>query len=152
MNVVCELSDAPTADDQESVNSILRDHNRHSTPLHWSALDNGANKAMPVNVLARSESGQVVGGLFGETQFAWLKVNVLAVRKEHRRYGVGTRIMSFAETEAVQRGCKYSFLDTMDFQAPEFYLRCGYEIVGSIPDWDSHGHTKYFLTKTLKQR
>ena len=27
--------------------------------------------------------------------------------------------------------------------------RCDYEVAGMIPDWDSHGHAKYFMTKIL---
>ena len=37
----------------------------------------------------------------------------------------------------------------MDYQAPGFYQSIGYQIAGQLDDWDSHGHTKYFLGKDL---
>jgi hypothetical protein len=54
-----------------------------------------------------------------------------------------------AEQDAIRRRCKYVFLDTMDYQAPEFYQNLGYRIAGQIEDWDSHGHTKYWMVRTL---
>ena len=59
-----------------------------------------------------------------------LKIRIMAVREDHCR-----------------RGCKYGFLDTMGYQSPEFYRQHGYQVVGAIPDWDSHGHTKFYFTK-----
>ena len=40
----------------------------------------------------------------------------------------------------------------MSYQAPEFYERLGYHVVGRIPDWDSHGHDKLYFTKDLRER
>jgi len=34
----------------------------------------------------------------------------------------------------------------MDYQAPDFYRKLGYQIA---ENWDSHGRTKYLLTKQL---
>lgn len=149
MSIDCQLVSDPMDGEREAVNAILREHNQRSNPGFWSARDDAANQALPVSVLARDQSRRIVGGLFGETQFSWLKINIVSVHPEFRRQGIGTRIMRVAETEAVRRGCRYSFLDTMEFQGPDFYVRCGYTIVGSIPDWDSHGHAKIFMTKQI---
>ena len=51
--------------------------------------------------------------------------------------------------QATARGCKYAYVDTMDYQAPDFYRAHGFAIVGEIPDWDSHGHKKFYLSKCL---
>jgi hypothetical protein len=37
----------------------------------------------------------------------------------------------------------------MDYQAPRFYHAQGFTTVGEIPDWDSHGHSKFHLSKCL---
>jgi ribosomal protein S18 acetylase RimI-like enzyme len=85
-----------------------------------------------------------------ETQLLWLKVEILSVASQFRRQGVGSRLMAIAEAEAVRRGCKYAYVDTMEYQAPSFYQALGYQIAGRLDDWDSHGHAKYFLKKTLR--
>jgi ribosomal protein S18 acetylase RimI-like enzyme len=83
----------------------------------------------------------------GETQFKWLKVAIVAVSPQYRVQGVGRMLVAEAERIAGSRGCSYSFLDTMAYQAPDFYLKCGYALIGRIPDWDSNGHAKCFFTK-----
>jgi ribosomal protein S18 acetylase RimI-like enzyme len=105
--------------------------------------------ARPLVVLA-IEGPTVLGGLIAETQFAWLKISVMAVHPERRSKGVGTSLLAEAERQSINRGCKYAYVDTMDYQAPQFYIKRGFRIAGEIRDWDSHGHTKLFLTKPLK--
>ena len=67
----------------------------------------------------------------------------------YRRQGIGRQILLAAEREAIERGCQYAFLDTMQFQAPAFYEKLGYSQAGVIPDWDSHGHAKYYFVKAI---
>jgi ribosomal protein S18 acetylase RimI-like enzyme len=71
------------------------------------------------------------------------------VAESARRDGIGRHLMELAEREAANRGCQYAYLDTMDYQAPEFYLKLGYQIAGRLDNWDSHGHTKFFFVKRL---
>ena len=58
--------------------------------------------------------------------------------------------MAAAEQEAVRRGCSNAFLDTLDFQAPSFYAKRGYEIFGKLANLPP-GHTRYYLTKRLQR-
>ena len=90
-----------------------------------------------------------MGGLIGETQFLWLKISVMAVAEHSRRRGIGRRLIELAETEARDRCCRYAYVDTLDYQAPEFYRKLGYQLAGKLENWDSHGHAKCFFTKQL---
>ena len=47
------------------------------------------------------------------------------------------------------RGCDRVFLDTMDYQGPQFYEACGYARRCELQDWDSHGHSKFIYVKEL---
>jgi GNAT superfamily N-acetyltransferase len=100
-------------------------------------------------VFARDQHGNVVGGLFAETQFSWLKISVMSVFVPFRSQGIGSELLRVAEGEAAHRGCRYAYVDTMEYQAPQFYRRQGYQAAGELKDWDSHGHTKYLFTKLL---
>ena len=91
----------------------------------------------------------MLGGLFATTRFCWLKIDIMATRFDHRKQGVGRALLDRAEGVARQRGCKYVYVDTMDYQAPDFYGRLGYRVAGALSDWDSHGHTKFVLVKDL---
>ena len=57
-------------------------------------------------------------------------------------------ILAEAEKEAMRRGCHHVHVDTMSWQAPEFYKKHGYEVIGVIPDIPS-GNQKYLLMKAL---
>ena len=107
--------------------------------------------ALPLILLTYVDGG-VVGGLFAETQLSWLRISIMAVRPGWRSKGIGAALLAEAEQQALARGCKHAYVDTMDYQAPQFYLSHGFETVGQIPDWDSHGHSKMHFSKHLPSR
>jgi ribosomal protein S18 acetylase RimI-like enzyme len=86
-------------------------------------------------VVARARDGRLVGGLYGETRWGWLKVSTLFVVADCRRSGVGRRMLLAAEAEARDRGCTGVRLDTFSFQAPGFYERLGYRRFGELPGY-----------------
>ena len=75
-------------------------------------------------------------------------VDILWVHESYRNKGIGTKLLSEAEKEAICRGCHHVHLDTMSWQAPEFYKKHGYEVIGLLPDIPS-GNQKYLLIKAL---
>jgi GNAT superfamily N-acetyltransferase len=132
----------------ESVRKPLREYNRAASPDFYKFYDD-PKSTVPLNLFAFDEDNHCIAGLLGNTLLAWLKIDILSVSPAHRRHGLGTALMLRAEEEARKRDCKYSFVDTMSYQAPDFYPRLGYTQVGRIQHWDSHGHDKLFFTKTL---
>lgn len=143
------IADELPVEQVEIINSFLRNHNQKANPELWAKFDDPSNDPKPLQIVSRNDTNELVGGLFATTSMAWLKVEIMAVRDDHRRQGLGALMLNAAEVEARRRGCRYGFLDTMDYQAPEFYRKCGYDVVGSIADWDSHNHTKFYFTKEL---
>ncbi len=133
---------------REGVNAHLRLYNQASNPAFYRQRDLPENRIKPLFILAHDAAGEQVGGLMGETQFAWLKISVMAVAEQVRRRGIGRRLVALAEEEAKSRGCQYAYVDTLDYQAPDFYRALGYAVAGTLENWDSHGHTKILLTST----
>ena len=76
------------------------------------------------------------------------EIRYLWVRQDFRKRGYGKGLMEAAEREAITRGCKQIVLDTHSFQAPLFYQRLGFQIIGSHVDYP-HGHWKHHLYKEL---
>lgn len=130
------------------VRQWLREHNCAANPKFMELLQQPEHEVQTLVLLASNDMG-VVGGLFAETRFAWLRISIIAVRPENRSQGIGAALLAEAERQAVARGCEHAYVETMEYQAPRFYLGHGYRVVGEIPNWDSQGHRKYFLTKNL---
>src|SRR5690606_20174107 len=71
----------------------------------YNAQKIGAPDRRPLVLALRDEHGNVVGGLWGHTAFGWLYVEVLVVQEGLRARGIGTDLLSRAESEAIARGC-----------------------------------------------
>ena len=108
----------------------------------------GEDGHTPLNLVEYDADGKVIGGLLGGTSWGWMYVDILWVDESHRRQGIGTKLLAQSEQEAIRRGCHHVHLDTMSWQAPEFYKKHGYTVIGILPDIPS-GNQKYLLMKAL---
>lgn len=103
---------------------------------------------IPLGVFYEDEQGRKLAGLTGEIFGNWLCIHYLWVSEEWRGQGIGSRLLARAEAEAVTQGAKYAFVDTFDFQAPNFYRRYGYQEVFHLTDYPYTG-SRYYYTKAL---
>ena len=108
----------------------------------------GADGHTPLNIVEYDASGNMIGGILGGTYWGWMYVDILWVHESHRKQGIGSKLLQAAEAEAIRRGCHHVHLDTMSWQAPEFYKKHGYEVIGILPDIPK-GNQKYLLMKAL---
>ena len=136
-----------TTEEQNQVLTWLREFNEAHNGAFMKALANDAEEAF--FLVARNDQNEVIGGIAGTLLLKWLKIYVTAVSPDHQGQGIGKDLLAKAEQHALSKGCQYAYVDTMSFQAPEFYLKSGYEEVGRYKDWDSHGHDKIYFQKVL---
>jgi GNAT superfamily N-acetyltransferase len=90
---------------------------------------------------------QVLGGLTGRTSLGLLFIDVFFLPEDLRGGGLGSRILRMAEEEATRRGCTAAMLVTINFQAPGFYTRNGWEKFGEIES--KPGISRVFMSKAL---
>ena len=95
-----------------------------------------------------SDSNRVVGGLLGRTSLGLFFIDLFFLPKPLRGNGIGTQVMEYAETEARERGCSTAVLYTITFQAPGFYERQGYQVLGRI-ECKPPGYTRLCMIKAL---
>ncbi len=141
-----EISDGQT-DAATYVRSWLREHNMSKNPEFMRALQHRYESSSLTFIARMGE--EPIGGIIAEVQLSWLRIGMMAVHDKYRGLGVGKGLLQWAEKVAVKRGCRYAYVSTMSYQGPQFYVSRGYQVVGEIPDWDSHGNAKFHLTKTL---
>jgi GNAT superfamily N-acetyltransferase len=134
------LTDAPCDRAQAVIREGLSDYNVRQA---------GYRDSRPLAVLVSDpETREVIGGLLGRTSMGLLFIDVFFLPETLRKQGIGSRVIRAAEDEAVRRGCSRAILSTVTFQAPGFYERQGYQVLGRI-ECDPPGHTRISMTKKL---
>ena len=133
------ISDNPSPKDTGFLGERIYEYNVARTQLMDGRL---------LAMFVRDEAGEIVAGLDGWTWGGCLYIEHLWVHESLRGHDYGTRLLMAAEREGIVRGCRQSMLTTHDFQAPAFYGKFGYEIVGEFDEYPV-GHKQLFLRKPL---
>lgn len=134
--------------DKDRIYGWLKDYNHENNGDFMRSLEEEGTEK-PLFLTTKNDRGEIIGGLEGLLIHQWLRIEIMAIDPRHRNQGIGRDLVDRAETLAKGQGCLTSFVDTMSYQAPGFYEALGYQVVGRIPNWDSHGHDKIYLTKKL---
>jgi ribosomal protein S18 acetylase RimI-like enzyme len=114
----------------------------------FNAAANGVDDGRRLAVFVRDDHGTIVAGLHGWTWGGTGFVQAIWVHDALRGRGLGSRLLAAAEAEAVSRGCHQMHLDTHSYQAPAFYRRHGYDVIGRLPGWPGD-NVRIFLCKRL---
>jgi GNAT superfamily N-acetyltransferase len=131
------IQDQPAPDDLRFLEEQIIHHNDAQT---------GAYDGRGLAIFLRDERDEIIAGLSGYTWAGMCEIEFLWVRPDLHGQGLGRRLLQAAEQEAQDRGCSLVILGSYSFQAPDFYLRNGYELVGRIDDCPP-GHTNYYFKK-----
>ncbi|MEV6107024.1 GNAT family N-acetyltransferase [Streptomyces sp. NPDC051940] len=134
------VTDAPSPADIAVISDALDRFNIEHT---------GITDRTPLAVLVRDpKTHQAVGGLTGRTSLGLFFVDLFYLPPQLRGSGLGREILRRAEDEAHARGCRTAVLYTITFQAPGFYRKQGWKLLGKVP-CDPPGTSRVFMTKEL---
>ena len=98
----------------------------------------------------RDEKQEILAGCSGWTWAQASEIQTLWVHPRLRGQGHGRRLLEAAEQEARSHGCKVILISSYSFQAPGFYLKCGYELVWKLEDFPP-GHQHCALVKRFSE-
>ncbi len=129
----------PTEEEIAFVNSTLAKFNKEKV---------GADNHELLNIVEYDENNSIIAGILGGTYWGWLHIDILWVAEKCRKQGIGSKLLKAAEEEARKRGCHSVHLDTMSWQAPEFYKKHGYKIISELENIPA-GNKKFHLIKEL---
>lgn len=115
----------------------LQEHNsEYIDTRKWSEL----------TAFSRDEQGVISGGLLATRKGLWLFIELLWVREDWRRSGLGSQLVNTMLKEAINRGCQSAFVDTYSFQALPFYQKQGFRLQMTLNDFPIAGIQRHYLT------
>jgi GNAT superfamily N-acetyltransferase len=133
------LTDAPAASLKAVLSKGLADYNAQQSRLRdWKPL---------AVIVHDPETGDAAGGLLGRTSTGLFFLDLFYLPDHLRGGGMGSQALRMAEEEARRRGCQAATLVTVNFQAPDFYARHGWEEFGRIAS--APGVERIFMRKAL---
>ena len=133
----------------DAVSEALVAHNHAASELMRRRFEPEHLRSVPVEAYALDHD-ELVGGCVARMVplWQWLEVDVMWVAPDRRRGGVARGLLDAVEAQARLAGCRWSKLNTWDFQAPHFYAACGYVEYGREVDYPP-GHINLLMRKEL---
>lgn len=103
-------------------------------------------------LLLRDNSGNVVGVLNAFTAFSEIYVDDMWVDSSHRGKGYGRKLLEELENHFEGKGFNNINLVTSEFNAPEFYKKCGFTVEFVRENKINPKLTKTFFIKYFKNK
>lgn len=93
------------------------------------------------------EDENIVGIITGHSYYNEVHISDLIILEEYRNRHIGSRLIEAVENYFKNKEFKNINLSTYEFQAPEFYKKCGFKVEFVRENKVNHKLTKYFLVK-----
>ncbi|HEY4400103.1 MAG TPA: GNAT family N-acetyltransferase [Lactobacillaceae bacterium] len=95
------------------------------------------------------EGSKIIGGITGYIQGSAAYITLLAVDPDKRQTGIGRQLLFKFEEAVASKNVETISLSTYSFQAPQFYVKNDYVIVGTLKNTPRNGIDKIYLQKFL---
>lgn len=128
--------------------------NHSDTMILWKGITENARlkkdigPGKPFGFFIKNTSNKIKGGCSGYIFYGCLYLDFLWVDQSLRGKKLGTKLMENTEALAKENKCKFISVNTMDFEALDFYKKLGF-----IVEFERQGFEKdskmYFLRKNL---
>ena len=94
------------------------------------------------------DNDKMIGGVTAHLIGGNLSVKLVWVDEAYRGQAIATNLMRQIEEYAADQGMAVSFVDTMSYQAPEFYVKIGYQEDARVKNFYA-GFDRIFYKKDL---
>ncbi|HOU13308.1 MAG TPA: GNAT family N-acetyltransferase [Anaerolineae bacterium] len=137
------FSNTPTEREIALIRQKMGEYNRAQTNGEYD------KPGIEIYLVLKDSEGNIVGGVSASTQVRVMYLEALWVADEYRKRGYGTDLVLAAERIGFDKGCITSHTWSLSFQAPGFYQKIGYALLG-VYDGYPDGITEYVLSKRLQ--
>ncbi len=101
----------------------------------------------PIAFVATDEN-TFVGVVVVAVIWGALRVKYLYIEEAYRGKGIGSQLMERAHAFGRERGCSFAFVETINYLAPTFYQKLGYQIDFTREGY-AEGGSFHYLQKKL---
>lgn len=137
-----EITQQEIAEDRDFIRKKVIEHNNASLP------EEEKSQFEQMSFIVRNDAGEIIGGLTATGFWRHLHIDFLWVAPEARGQRIAEKLMAQAEVYARSKGHRLMVVDTLSFQAPEFYKKQGFSEFGVIADFPE-GHSHHYFEKWL---
>lgn len=129
--------------DSEYIRQKVIEHNMANVP------EEVKHPKKQISFILRDENQKILGGITGTNYWYHLHIDFLWVDESLRGQGYGKELLTRIEEFAIEQSCHLIQLDTFSFQAPNFYQKFGYEVIGIVDDFPVKDSKQYYLVKKI---
>lgn len=128
----------------ECIQKRLIEFNMKQVPL------DGIISPEPINIVIQDNDAKLIGGINATVIRYWKRchIDTFWIEERYRGTGYGGKFLAYVEKVALDKGCTLLELETYSFQAPGFYLKHGYQIIGILENHPEE-HSQYFFKKEI---
>ena len=100
----------------------------------------------PISFYIEDSFGNIISAVVCNVFHGSLHIKYVWTHKDHRNKGYAINLMKEAFDFAIEREFPFAFVETMNYQAPAFYQKLGFEIE-FIREGYSHSSSFYYMRK-----
>jgi ribosomal protein S18 acetylase RimI-like enzyme len=120
--------------------------------IHQGHVENESSHGIICNykkfyLVTKDETQNTVGALTAYTAYSEIYVDDMWVDSHHRKTGLGRKLIETLENHFKGKGYNNINLVTSQFQAPDFYKKCGFEVEFVRENKVNPKLTKFFFVK-----
>lgn len=130
------------ATNKNNINNKLYEYNLKHFPTDLRG------RYQEIHLFLKDEDSKVRGGIVGEICWNWLEIHTFIIDEDIRKLGYGTKLLLEIEQIALEKNCDFIKVDTLSFQALDFYKKHGYQVFGAL-DHVGRDFKHYYLKKDL---
>lgn len=117
------------------------------TEFNKFATKNGVSCNYISFAFIAKEDNEIIGIITGHSYYKEIHIGDLIVLEKHRNKHIGTKLIETVESYYKNKGFENINLTTYNFQAPEFYKKCGFQVEFIRENKENPKLTKYFFVK-----
>lgn len=97
----------------------------------------------------KDQDGNILSAVVVQVFWGSLQVKYVWTHKDHRRQGYAKKLMEEALDYGRKNECEFAAVETMSFQAPEFYKKFGFSVDFERKGY-KHGVSYIYMKKDLE--